>query len=132
MSMRVVDLLFFDGCPNIDAAVARIHAAAAAANISDVDVRFVRVETEDEAARTRFLGSPSVRVDGVDVEFAARTRGDFALQCRVYPKELGGLDGAPPVEWIRAALLGQDVMPTEPDAKAIAADAHDCCARRAG
>lgn len=96
MSMRVVDLLFFDGCPNIDAAVARIHAAAAAANISDVDVRLVRVETEDEAARTRLLGSPSVRVDGVDVELAARTRGDFALQCRVYPKELGGLDGAAP------------------------------------
>lgn len=131
MSMRVVDVLFFDGCPNIDSTVSRIHSAAAAANIADVDVRFVRVETEDEAARTLFLGSPSVRVDGVDVELAARTRRDFALQCRVYPKEQGGLDGAPPVEWIRAALLGQDVTPTEPDAKA-GADAHDCCARRAG
>ena len=129
MSVRVVEVLFFDGCPNVDDAVERVRSAEAAAKIPDVDVRFVRVETEEEAARTRFLGSPSVRVDGVDVELAARTRADFALQCRVYPKERGGLDGAPPVEWICAALLAQDVTPTERDAKA-GADAHDCCARR--
>lgn len=131
MSIRVVDVLFFDGCPNVDDAVERVRSAAAAANLPDVDVRLVRVETEEEAARTGFLGSPSVRVDGVDVELAARARADFALQCRVYPKEGGGLDGAPPVEWIRAALLGRDVAPTEPDAKA-GAGAPDCCARRVG
>ena len=131
MSARVVDVLFFDGCPNIDVAVERVRSAAVAAKILDVDVRLVRVETEDEAARSRFLGSPSVRVDGVDVELAARTREDFALQCRVYPKERGGLDGAPPGAWIRAALLGEDVAPAESDPTAGAA-AHDCCASRPG
>lgn len=107
MSTRIIDVLFFDGCPNVDSTLARVRSAAIAANVPDVEVRFVRVETEDEAKRVGFLGSPSVRVDGDDVELAARCRRDFALQCRVYPTERGGLDGAPPVEWIRAALLGE-------------------------
>ena len=32
----------------------------------------------------RFLGSPSIRVDGIDVESAARTAREYALTCRTY------------------------------------------------
>ncbi len=103
--MTLVEILYFDGCPNVDLAVARARAAAVAAGAS-VDLRMVPVEGEAEAQRQRFIGSPTVRVDGVDVEPSARARTDFGMQCRVY--SVGDrLEGAPPVRWVKAAMLGE-------------------------
>lgn len=104
--MESIDVLIFDGCPNVDAALRRVREALEAAGKRDAVVRVLRVEDEEAAQRERFLGSPSVRVDGVDVEPAARVRTDFGLQCRVYAFE-ERLDGTPPVEWISAALRGE-------------------------
>jgi len=124
MSTRTIEILFFDGCPNLNSAVER---ARAAAGDTDVILRLHSVESDEEAREARFLGSPSVRVDGVDVEPAARGRTDFALQCRVYPREHGGLEGAPPIEMIRAAL-GTCGGPAEAGlSSAVATD--DCCSR---
>jgi hypothetical protein len=67
------------------------------------------VESEEDAKRLRFVGSPTVRVDGADVEPAAAAREDFALQCRVYQVD-GRLEGAPPTSWI-ASALGADSPP---------------------
>jgi hypothetical protein len=53
--------------------------------------------------RLRFLGSPTVRVDGRDVEPGADERDEFALACRVYRTQ-DGLRGQPDPEWITAAL----------------------------
>jgi hypothetical protein len=64
----------------------------------------VHVETEEQAEQLGFLGSPSVRVDGVDVEPHARPATGNGMRCRVYQVS-GRLDGAPALEWIQAALL---------------------------
>ncbi len=99
--MSRVEVLFFGGCPNVDIALARARKAAEATGVADV--RLVPVESEDDARRLGFLGSPTVRVDGLDVEVSARARTDFGLQCRVY--SVGGrMAGVPPVEWVEAAL----------------------------
>lgn len=51
-------------------------------------VELIRVETEAEARRLEFIGSPTVRVDEVDVEPHAMFRGkDFSLRCRVYSED---------------------------------------------
>jgi len=102
---RRVDVLGFDGCPNVDEALMRARAAVEAADVR-ADVRLVRVRGDDDAIRLRFLGSPTVRVDGVDVERSATGRLDFGLQCRVYSID-GRLEGAPPVDWIVTALRGR-------------------------
>jgi hypothetical protein len=100
--MKKIEVLVFDGCPNLESTLARAQAAVAAAKVAArVDV--VRVESEADALRLRFLGSPTVRVDGVDVDPTAKQRSDYALQCRVYNLD-GRLEMAPPVEWITAAL----------------------------
>lgn len=63
----------------------------------------MRVQNDDEAMRLRFLGSPTVRVDGVDIDPSAENRDDFGLQCRLYV--VGGrLEGAPPTDSIASAL----------------------------
>jgi hypothetical protein len=123
--MRTVEVLFFDGCPNVERALERVRAAIASTRVDDVSVRLVKVETEETAREVGFLGSPSVRVDGVDVEASARARSDFALTCRVY-QQGERLDGAPPVDWIRAALVGDAAA----DPPSTPAPAHDCCVAR--
>jgi hypothetical protein len=59
--------------------------------------------TEHDVERERFLGSPTLRVDGVDVEPGAGDRTDFGLKCRVY-RTAEGLSGCPADEWVLAAL----------------------------
>jgi hypothetical protein len=51
----------------------------------------------------RFLGSPSIRIDGRDVEPSARLSNQFGMMCRTYTNA-GRRAGVPPTEWIRAAL----------------------------
>jgi len=53
------------------------------------------VETHEAAEAEACLGSPTVRVDGRDVDPAARERADFALKCRPYRFE-GGQSGESP------------------------------------
>jgi hypothetical protein len=108
MTERRLEVLFFDGCPNADLAASRARDAIEAAAVA-VPVILVRVLDEDDARRLRFLGSPTVRVDGEDVDPVAATRDDFGMQCRIY--RVGDrVEGAPPVEWIATALLRCGVL----------------------
>ena len=52
----------------------------------------------------RFLGSPTIRVDGRDVEPGADERDEFVLACRIY-RTPAGLRGEPAEAWVRDALL---------------------------
>jgi hypothetical protein len=121
MSERRVEVLVFDGCPNLEATLERARAAVAAAN-AHAEVQLVRVESDEDAKRLRFLGSPTVRVDGVDVDGSAKQRDDFGLQCRIY--SVGGrLEGAPPIDWIAAALRGEPADASD----APATQRSGCC-----
>ena len=115
-----VELLFFDGCPNVDLAASRVREAITHAGAT-AELELVRLEGEADAVARRFLGSPTVRVDGADVDGSAVARADFGMQCRVYAVE-GRLEGAPPVAWIEAALRGEVAQGHE-------VAAGDCCAR---
>jgi hypothetical protein len=68
---------------------------------ANIDLR--RIDDDDAARRERFLGSPTVRVDGHDVEPGAEHRTDFGMTCRIY-QTANGQSGQPDEEWIRAAL----------------------------
>jgi hypothetical protein len=96
----LVELLYLEGCPGyarLRPSVKRLAEAAGAG------FRERRVDSPDEARAARFLGSPTVRVEGADVEPGADRRTDYGLKCRLYPTEAGLLAG-PPEEWLRRAL----------------------------
>ena len=79
-------------------------AAGPAAQLGVTDrLELRRVETIGDAERERFLGSPSVRVDGCDIEPGADERTDYGLKCRLYRTE-SGMQGEPPTDWVLAAL----------------------------
>jgi hypothetical protein len=95
-----VELLYFDGCPNVEATRRALESA-----LEGVDIRMVLVETPDDAERLRFLGSPTVRVDGRDIEPGADERADYAFACRVY-RTADGVSDVPDMSWLRAAVKG--------------------------
>jgi hypothetical protein len=71
-----------------------------------VDAVVIRTDVSDPADVDvlRFLGSPSIRVDGRDVEPDAGGGRPYSYSCRTYPTE-GGRTGVPDERWIRAALV---------------------------
>jgi hypothetical protein len=97
-----VELLYFDGCPSYERLLPRLRELVAGAD-PDAEVELRRVESIEAAERERFLGSPTVRVDGADVDPGAAERGDFGLKCRLYRSD-GSASGLPPEQWIRDAL----------------------------
>lgn len=98
-----IDLLSFDGCPNVEATREVIEDALRLESVNAA-IHFVRVETAEAARKMRFLGSPSVRVDGTDVEPSANARTAYGLMCRTYNDNAGAHARTPPIEMIRAAI----------------------------
>ncbi len=97
-----IELLWFEDCPNHDAAERLVREVLAELQIeSEVE----RIEVPDEASGIRlcFPGSPTIRVDGKDVEPGWQVCDDCTPRCRLYATS-EGLRGVPPREWIEAAL----------------------------
>jgi hypothetical protein len=97
-----IEILYFDGCPNHEPLVAHLRALLKVLG-SDLRVSSRRVESDRAAVELRFLGSPTVRIDGRDVEPGAELRTDYGLKCRLY-RTPAGVAGQPPDTWIRAAI----------------------------
>lgn len=97
-----VEILYFESCPNHESARALVERIASQLGV-EPEIELVNVPDADAARRLRFLGSPTVRVNGVDVEPGAERRGEFVLSCRLYAND-DGLSGRPDEAWIRAAL----------------------------
>lgn len=68
------------------------------------EIRQIEVRTQVEAEAMTFLGSPSIRVNGADIEAWARTAKNFGLSCRTY---LDGShrSGVPSRELLHRALV---------------------------
>lgn len=94
----LIEILYFDGCPNFPPTVDLTREVLGELGLM-AELREVAVETPDDAEALRFIGSPSIRVDGLDIEPAAREQTDFALCCRMY-----GNEGVPPKKLLIDAL----------------------------
>ena len=97
-----VELLYFDGCPSYEALLPRVRELLAGLD-ADAELELRRVETDEAALRERFLGSPTLRVDGRDIEPGAAARTDFGLKCRLY-RVGGSLSPTPDQAWLESAL----------------------------
>jgi len=109
-----VEILYFAGCPSFETLLPRVRDLVAEHGRTPDEIMLSAVETLEAAEASRFLGSPTVRVDGLDVDPTAGQREDFGLKCRLYRSEQGQAS-TPPDAWIRAALAGAGASkpPTE-------------------
>lgn len=96
-SLRI-RVLTFAGCPNRQATFDLVDRVASLLWPAAV-VERIEVTSNEEAVRLRFLGSPTVQVNGIDIEPASRDKTDFAMLCRLY-----GRSGVPSPEMIAAAI----------------------------
>jgi len=110
-----VEVLYFDGCPSHEALLPRLRELMAQAGV-DTPVKLTHIDSVQAAERQRFLGSPTLRIDGEDVDPTASERTDFGLKCRLYPSA-EGLRGKVPDELVLAALTRD----RQPRGRALAA-----------
>jgi len=66
-----VTVLYSEGCPATADTIRLLESCAAECGIL-IDLRTERIDTQDDADRTRFLGSPTVQVEGVDIDPSVR------------------------------------------------------------
>ena len=98
-----VEILYFEGCPNHEPARALVERLARELRV-EPEIELVQVADAEAALKLRFLGSPTVRVDGVDVEPGAEERRNFAFSCRIYRSD-GGAAEQLEDRWVRDALI---------------------------
>jgi len=97
----IVEILYVDDCPGHARLLPTVQRLA---ELAGAELRQQRIRNSREAERERFLGSPTVRVNGRDVEPGASARTDYGLKCRIYRSVALGQASVPPERWIRAAL----------------------------
>lgn len=97
-----VTFLYYEDCPSHDLAFDRLRQIMAEEGI-EAEVEVIKVETEEQAQRLRFIGSPTILVNGRDIE-PPPSDAYYALTCRAYRLEDGRISPLPSPEAIRRAL----------------------------
>ena len=104
-----IELLYFDGCPSWQAGLENLKAALRLGGL-DVSIELVRVTNDADAAERKFLGSPSFRLNGVDLW--DEERDSYSLSCRVYATP-EGMKGSPSISMLQEAIR-RAVYPNSP------------------
>ena len=99
----VVEVLFVEDCPHYPPTLALIQRVLAELSI-DAELRTTLVGDQAAAEQARFAGSPTIRVDGRDVEPGSEPPSEIVVGCRLYRLE-HRFDGQPEERWAREALL---------------------------
>lgn len=95
-----VEILYFDGCPSWQEGLANMEAALLKEKLPG-KVDLVLVKDNQQVENLEFLGSPSFRINGIDLW--PEERPQYALGCRVYATSKG-LKGVPTVEMLREKI----------------------------
>ena len=97
-----IEFLYWEGCPSYPEARELLGEVLAERGL-DAAIELREVTSQDEAEALAFPGSPTIRVDGRDVD-PVGAAGRPALMCRIYRKPDGGVSPVPTREQLEAAL----------------------------
>ncbi|HWX87148.1 MAG TPA: hypothetical protein VNX67_03135 [Solirubrobacteraceae bacterium] len=97
-----VEFLFWEGCPSHPKALADLRETMREAGLDPRDIAIREVHSEAEAATERFVGSPTIRIDGVDIQPVEEE--PVGLTCRVYHRRDGRISATPDPADVREAL----------------------------
>jgi len=97
-----VELLYWEGCPSYPEARELLETVLRERG-SDAEVRVRHVATQEDAAELRFPGSPTIRIDGRDIDPVGASARP-ALTCRIYYLPDGRISPVPTREQLEAAL----------------------------
>ena len=97
-----VELLWWDGCPSHPQALADLRAAMTDVGLDPDAVVVTEVPTDEAAAAHAFVGSPTIRIDGADIQ--PEPGEPAGLTCRVYRRRDGHISPTPDPDDLRDAL----------------------------
>jgi hypothetical protein len=98
-----IEVLWWEGCPSTDRAVADLRQALQDVGLGSAPVQMWEIRSDDEALEVGFRGSPTVLVDGADL-VADADKAPIGLSCRVYRRRDGRISPTPDPDDLRAAL----------------------------
>jgi len=98
-----IEILAREDCPSRGMAIAVVERVVEETGVP-AHVEVVVMTSEADARERRFLGSPTVRVEGRDVDQRLNGRREYTLADRIYRTDRG-LAGWPDAAWVREALL---------------------------
>lgn len=99
--MIKIEFLFFDSCPSYVQALENLKEALTEQNL-EYELDLIRVNSPEEAEKFDFQGSPSIRVNGIDLE---GRKGEASFNCRIYTIN-GKMSGVPSKHYIKENLSG--------------------------
>lgn len=99
-----VELLWWQGCPSHERALAELREVMADLGLDPDSVRVTEVDSDADAEREEFVGSPTIRVDGGDVQ-PPGPEDQAGLTCRIYRLRDGRVSPTPDPSDLRDALL---------------------------
>jgi len=97
-----IEFLYYEDCPSHEDALERLRAVLAQEQVTD-PVRVIEVTTAEQAEELRFVGSPTIRLDGVDIDVPPAAI-PYRLTCRAYHQPDGRMGPLPPADLIRQAV----------------------------
>lgn len=105
-----LELLWWEGCPSTQKALAELREALTDLGLEQAPVAMREIRTDADVREAAFRGSPTILIDGID--FAAVPPGDPAaaaeplgLTCRVYRRRDGRISPTPDPKDLREALV---------------------------
>lgn len=98
-----IEILAREDCANRGMALVVVERVVDETGVP-AEIEVVDVESDSDAETYGVLGSPTVLVDGRDVDPAPSVNADYSADDRIYRTERGPC-GWPEPEWIRSALL---------------------------
>jgi hypothetical protein len=105
----VIEVLHVQDCPNYAQALAQVQRVRTEVGI-DAEVRTILIADQAAAEQARFLGSPTIRVNGRDIEPGAEWNFEFVHGCRLYQGQ-HSLRALPEEDWLRQALRNAEDQP---------------------
>jgi Domain of unknown function (DUF2703) len=104
MSTMTIEVLYVSGCPNHSRAVRAITRVLKECGLEE-QITQIKVTDRDHAIALAFPGSPTVRINGADIEPELPQLNSYGVACRTYLVN-GKRQGIPHRNWIYDAICG--------------------------
>jgi len=98
-----IEFLWWEGCPSHPEALAELRDVLRSEGVDPELVERREIETDEEAVRERFPGSPTILIDGEDAVQPGEGE-PFSLTCRVYRLRDGRFSPTPDPDDLRDAI----------------------------
>jgi len=98
-----IQYLYFAVCPSHEEGLARLRKVLAELSAAP-EVEIIEVVGEEQARRVKFIGSPTIRIAGRDIDPGGLMGENYALTCRIYHLPDGRISPLPSEQMIREAI----------------------------